>query len=345
MANSLVRLLKHRFPRCTIDFAPIKARGMRQNPVVRSVFETHSRLDKIWKLPSIQLRDCLNWLSAYRDIRRVGYDVGIADYFYTGYLPWCPLGPAMLYICGVKLRLGRFFAPRESDFLHHSIEEGFMHWVDLINRYDRFLGFDEPTKLAPYFEVAGDSESDFSIDGSASVALHAGGGAYQHRRWPVERFAELAEALNRTRSVSIVLIGGPDESEQNSRLLNMIMERVPGIRIRDCSGIPLEKSAQTIKRCAAYVGNDSGPMHLATAMETPVIAIFGPTSPDIVGPHRIAPIHQIAKVELPCQPCSFGGPIRCKLEKHEQFKCLSDITVDDVLKKVERVLDKTVLKV
>jgi len=104
------------------------------------------------------------------------------------------------------------------------------------------------------------------------------------KQWPVERFAELAERLTAPDgplpNARILLAAAPHEREQ----LNLLYERIPPQRRIDTMGLDLLSVAACLKRCALFIGNDSGLMHIASAMETPTLGLFGPGFEAIYGP-------------------------------------------------------------
>jgi heptosyltransferase II len=90
-----------------------------------------------------------------------------------------------------------------------------------------------------------------------------------------------------------------------------------------------------LQRAAALVTNDSAPLHLATAVGTPVIALFGPTVPEFgFGPRRPGDL-TLGRGELPCRPCSRHGPQVCPLKHH---RCMRDLSVDAVIAAMTTVL-------
>ena len=104
----------------------------------------------------------------------------------------------------------------------------------------------------------------------------------------------------------------------------------------DATGaIPLLASAELIGRCAAIVTNDSAPLHLASAMGTPTVAIFGPTVPDFgFGP--LAPRASVVGEDtLPCRPCDRHGPQHCPLGHH---RCMRDLAPELVAERALTLL-------
>lgn len=158
------------------------------------------------------------------------------------------------------------------------------------------------------------------------------GGAASSRRWAPERFAELVRALDRE-GVRTVVFGGSSERE---------LTRVAAAEIAfDAAGrTDLPLLAAGLASCDILVTNDSGPMHLASAVGTPVLALFGAGNPVRTGP--LGPGHRVVRrADLPCVPCvrntcprSGAGFI---LENAER-ECLNLITPADVLETARGML-------
>lgn len=164
------------------------------------------------------------------------------------------------------------------------------------------------------------------IGGRRIIAL-APGSRWGTKRWPY--FTELAAAL--PASVAIVVVGDKNEVETAAAI-----EKVArGPVINAAGALSLLGSAALIKRARALVTNDSAPQHLATAMNTPTIAIFGPTVPEFgFGP--LAEHSQTIEVTgLSCRPCDRHGPERCPLG---HWRCMRELTVGDVTSVLDRLL-------
>ncbi len=156
------------------------------------------------------------------------------------------------------------------------------------------------------------------------VAL-APGSVWATKRWPY--YPELAELLREGR---LVILGAKDDAPLASEIL-----RVAGDRAIDATGrLSLLGSAELIARCAALVTNDSAPQHLASAVGTATITVFGPTVVDFgFGP--LAPHSTTAGVSgLDCRPCDRHGPMRCPLG---HWRCMRDLTPEVVAAAVARV--------
>src|SRR5215469_14038541 len=116
------------------------------------------------------------------------------------------------------------------------------------------------------------------------IAIHPGSGGYSiARRWEPERFAQLADTLHRDTGAQILLLGGPEEAELHQRIMQMLQSGVP---VRSLAGKGTIKVATAVLELVdLFIGNDAGLMHLATAVDTPVVAIFGLSNQKAWGPY------------------------------------------------------------
>jgi heptosyltransferase-2 len=165
-------------------------------------------------------------------------------------------------------------------------------------------------------------------DDGRPVIAFAPGAVGPSKRWPVSYFAELAQALA-AEGFSIWVLGSAAEAPLAREIV-----AAAGARARDLTSTDLRNAILAIKIADACVSNDSGLVHVAAAIGTPTIGIFGPTSP-----WHWAPLNPLAatietQTELPCRPCH--KPV-CRMEHH---RCMRDIPVSQVLPAVHRALGK-----
>ncbi|MBI1967010.1 MAG: lipopolysaccharide heptosyltransferase II [Gemmatimonadetes bacterium] len=145
----------------------------------------------------------------------------------------------------------------------------------------------------------------------------APGSIWGSKRWPY--YPQLAERL--ARRMPIVAVGGPEDAALGDEILQAV-RRHGGAAVNACGSLSLRASAALIAKARLLVTNDSAPLHLASAMGTPVVAIFGPTIPDFgFGPVRPQDL-TLGVAGLPCRPCSRHGPPRCPLGHHRCMKAL-----------------------
>lgn len=162
-------------------------------------------------------------------------------------------------------------------------------------------------------------------DGQGPLVVLAPGSAWPTKRWPGERFRELAKELIHF-GARVVVLG--DVSTRS------IVADLPGIL--DLSGsTTLRQAAAIIAHAQLVVANDSAPVHLASLQQVPVVALFGPTVPEFgfapFGPN----VAVIQRQDLACRPCSVHGSQRCPLGTQA---CLTEITADTVMKTVRILL-------
>jgi heptosyltransferase II len=153
----------------------------------------------------------------------------------------------------------------------------------------------------------------------------APGSIWGTKRWPY--YAELAARTDRR----CVILGGADDIP----LADAIVAAAPG-RVASAAGaLDLRVSAAVISRAGVLVTNDSAPLHLATAVGTPVVALFGPTVPAFgFGPRGRSDV-ALGRDGLACRPCSKHGPERCPLGHH---RCMRDLSAETVAGAVAAVL-------
>lgn len=147
------------------------------------------------------------------------------------------------------------------------------------------------------------------------VAL-APGAIWGTKRWPY--YAALAARL--AARVAIVVVGGPEDAALATEVTTAVGQH-GGHAASACGALSLRQAAEVIRRAALLVTNDSAPLHLAQAVATPTIAIFGSTVPAFgFGPRGAR--DQIVELALECRPCSAHGPPTCPLGHHRCMRAL-----------------------
>jgi 3-deoxy-D-manno-octulosonic-acid transferase/heptosyltransferase-1 len=145
---------------------------------------------------------------------------------------------------------------------------------------------------------------------------------WETKLWEEEKFAELCDRIHQELGIGVILTGGAADPLDRIRAL-MTTEAV------NLGGrTTLRELACLYRQAALVVTTDSGPMHLAAAMGTPVVALFGPTDPARTGPYGAG--HRVIRRGLDCMPCFRR---RC-----ETRNCMREITVEEVFKATEEIL-------
>lgn len=178
-------------------------------------------------------------------------------------------------------------------------------------------------------EVVGAVLKSEGLAGKFIAGINAGGGWYT-KRWVLERFARLADLLIEQYKASVILLWGPGQKSDVESIQSMMKHK---------AFIPPETTllqlGALLKRCSILISNDSGPMHIAAAVGTPVVGIYGPTNPILQGPYGSR--HVVVRNEtLECLGCNFT---RCPIG----HPCMRELSVDDVLNGVKRLLKENAI--
>jgi len=168
------------------------------------------------------------------------------------------------------------------------------------------------------------------------VALHPGA-SKAPRAWHAERFADLAQRLRRRIGARFVLLAGPGEEEVVRRVRSGLGD-ADSLGPRDAPG--LLQAAALLARCRLFVGNDSGPMHLAAALDVPTLGLFGPGRPRNTGPRgRPGRVETIGR-DYPCSPCRQDFFHECAPAPSMKPFCLEEIGVDEVERAALRLFER-----
>jgi heptosyltransferase-2 len=234
---------------------------------------------------------------------------------------------ALTLIAGIPERIGFSTSAGRAFYTTRVVSrEGEHHAARLLSLADRGAPVDDATRARPRPSLfpgdaersAGDALLHNVVVGEPIVAL-APGSIWATKRWPY--YVDLARLL--VGEARIVVIGG----EADRSLSDEIADATGGRSIDATGRLSLLASAEVVRRARVLVTNDSAPLHLASAMNTPTIAVFGPTVPAFgFGP--LAERAAVAQLEgLDCRPCDRHGPRRCPLG---HWRCMREITAGDV---------------
>ncbi len=151
------------------------------------------------------------------------------------------------------------------------------------------------------------------------LAIHPGSGS-PSKCWPPERFARIADWAIESLSAAVLLIAGPADE----KAMHQTLRRMKGTPVL-ATDLTLPNLAALHEQCTVFLGNDSGITHLAAAVETPTVALFGPTAPRIWGPRgeHVAILHH----ETSCSPCDDLHRMRCP-----HRICMERIAISEVRK-------------
>lgn len=260
----------------------------------------------------------LTWSSGAR--RRVGYDIAGRSWMYTD-----------------LVHRPRGLHPR------HSVEN---QW-DLLAAVDpAFAGGADRTLDRCVMYVSPEAHAAVAARLTAHtipadarlVVMHLSAGN-PFRRWPESAFADVAAGLVRQfPDVHIWLTAGPSDQAAVTRVLQLCATRggASATRIHDTEDLSLAELRASLDHAALYIGGDSGPLHIASTSDVPVVAVFGPTLAERSMPWRspALPAEAVVPGPLACRPCDQ------RVCAPGDFRCLSSIGADDVLSAARRLLER-----
>jgi lipopolysaccharide heptosyltransferase II len=338
-ATPALRALRESFPAARLDalVPPNSAPVLAQSPLVDDVI-VFDKFQYDRPIDAFKPSSLAALVRFARDLRRQHYDCLVILHHLT--TRWGTLKYAALALTSrAKVRVG--LDNGRGWFLTHRVcDRGFgarhevEYWLDVVGT----IGAEtEDTSLE--ITIGADDENfaseqiPITNDQCPLVAIHPGSGGYSlARRWSAEGFARLADALAERHGARIVLVGTPaDGVSQVASLMNS--------EAMDLEGkTNLSQLAAILKRCDLFIGADSGVMHLAAAVDTPLVAIFGPSNHRAWGPWPRDGRHVILRADLPCSPCSYVGYRVGQREGCQAMTCMKAIAPEMVLAAAERLL-------
>jgi ADP-heptose:LPS heptosyltransferase len=261
------------------------------------------------------------------------YDVAIdAEQFHH-------FSAVLAFLSGARIRIGFKINPSRNllytHLIHYAVDghEGgqFMELLAPLGGADRACRLEGILAATDFDPPAGARERLAGIRRRGPLVAIAPGTPSPYKRWAAGRFADLIEALKRRWGLETVLVGGRD-ARPLARWLAARAESV-GNRATVLAGrASLAETAAVLREARLYIGTDSGLAHLAVAVGTPTVVVFGPSDPVKWG-HADAR-HAVVRKPLACSPCSvFGYHKLCRT-----LACMDGVTVDDVLAACERLL-------
>lgn len=156
------------------------------------------------------------------------------------------------------------------------------------------------------------------------IGINPGAAYGSAKCWPPERFRALIEKLNQDLSASILLFG----DHSSSKMIHSICDGMPKNVLNLAGKTNLRQLVALIASCRLVLSNDSGPMHLAYASQTPVLVIFGSTDPVVTGPYKMG---EVIYKQVDCSPCFKRT---CPID----FRCMLRIEVEEVFEKMKKML-------
>ena len=299
----------------------------------------HPAINTVLSLPSGAKSGFWNRVKFARGLNKYQFDVGIVfpNSFGSAFL---------LSLTGAKFRLGYNTDGRDIFLTHPIVTTALLkksqYRVEYYFKIFSPLRMDIPDSVfSPVVRQEGDLSTREALlnmgldEDEEFITLHPGTSKVE-RSWHVERFGILCQKLFKADGKKLVLLG--TKSEEN--MLNRIKDYCPPDRIKVTPPMNLRVLAGVLKKSRLFIGNDSGMMHLAAMVGTPVVGIFGPGNPNTTGPYMPSEYFEILTQNYSCSPCRQRFFKECKPSPHNKPYCLEDVTVKNVYEAIHRLLNK-----
>ncbi len=255
-------------------------------------------------------------------LRKKGFDMAIA------------LHPTnrvhvMLFLAGISRRIGydRKMGCLLTEKIFHDKQEGTKHEVDYNFDLLKKCGLDtDGADRLPY--VVTDERQKKRVDfileeneiGDNIIAFHPGASC-PSKRWPPERFIQVADMLVEKYGCDIVVVGSGETKTYSSQIVSEVRSKAFDLTQK----LSIGELSEVLSRCRLFISNDSGPVHVSVAVGTPTVVIFGRSDPGL-SPLRWGPLGESDKVlhkDVGCQKC-----LAHNCERH--FECLQAVTDEEV---------------
>ena len=314
MALPALEALKENFPDSSITVVG--------RPWVIPLLENHPSVDRILPLKKIGRfpADFFEILRVAAHIRRIGFDMAVL--FQNAFE-----AALLVRLGGIGLRVGYNTDGRRFLLSHAIIRDKNLlgqHQVGYYLSILRAFGWEAKDRNPRLYVTPGDRESARSLLSGHDiqpddflVGLSPGAAFGPAKRWPAERFAEIGDRAVETWHAKILILGSKGEWDIGQR----VKENMRNESLNLCGRTALGEVMALINRCRLFLTNDSGLMHIASALDVPMVAIFGSTNPVTTGPRSQNAV--VVKSPADCSPC-------LKPECPGDFHCMLDIEADKV---------------
>lgn len=286
------------------------------NPTVAEMFSSHLDCDRIiiWDKKG-RHNEVFRVVQFSRKLREEHFDLAVLfqNAFEAALLAW---------LAGIPRRMG-YRTDGRTLLLNHGVaigvDERRLHHSEYYLKMLRQAGIDAAVQQPRLY--CSEEEMQWAqgrLPGDDWVAVNPGAAYGSAKRWLPERFAAVAERIGRELGGRIVLIG----SRQDAAVGAQIASAISANHLNLVGQTDIRRLMALLARCRLLITNDSGPMHMAAALATPLVALFGPTDPVTTAPVTDRGI--IVRHPVACAPC---------LKRHcpTDHRCMIAIGVDEVL--------------
>jgi ADP-heptose:LPS heptosyltransferase len=299
----------------------------------KSFFENHSETNNFVILPQAKRE----WVKFVFAISKKRFNAVIFD---TGPL----VSPAFFYLAGVPAMI----VPEEEHTLFYTkkyfADKANDHYTQMAGLLLEALGPRDTQyshTVLPFFKFRKTSLLQAEAGKGCRLAVHMGGDNSWNRKWPEEKFLTICTLFLQKYDGALFLVGGAEERAANENVKAQLIERCNATgRVFNCCGDDLNTTANVLFAADVCLGNDSGPMHIANALNKPVLVIFGPSPAEVLNPATYNGNSMSVQSDLPCAPCKSTS---CSLPDDKQYSCLKDLPVAGVWHKLQLLMDGVTL--
>jgi heptosyltransferase-2 len=259
-------------------------------------------------------------------MRSARYDLGVV-------FPRSLHAALLVYLGGARRRIGYAAdgrSPLLTDRVRRTPEIRAVHQSEYYRHLVSVLGDPGPLITPRITPDPGDEAwvDDFLRAGGYTrgplVGVNPGAAYGTAKRWFPDRFAAVADRLTKELGGRTVILGGPQDRDVEAEVAGF-MRSVP---IRAAGATTIGRLVSLISRLSLLITNDSGPMHIAAALDVPIVAIFGPTNPDTTSPMGRA---AVVRHEFECSRCLLRT---CPID----HRCMESVTAGEVYEAARRLL-------
>jgi len=315
LCTPLIKASKKLFPNSFISFLLI--------PETKKILENNPHLNEIIVYDKRgEDRGAKNFLKMVVKIKKRNFDLALIPHRYlrSALLAYLAKIPQRI---GFDKSIGSFLFTQKVTYQNnsHEVERN----LSLLNDFTGDLS-DKTPELFPSsedFSYAQELLRDSGVKDNDKTVGIAPGSIWATKRWLPERFAEVSDRLIKEASAKVIFLGSKEDEKLCLEIANLMQEK-PIILAGKTS---ILQSAAIISKCRVILSGDSAPVHIASAVKTPMVAIFGSTIPEF-GFAPYGEDHLIIEKKMDCRPCGIHGKNKCP-KKH--FKCMTEITTQEVL--------------
>lgn len=321
LTSPLVRAVREKFPNAQIDFLIKKefADVMRYNPNINNLICFDKKEKNALKNLKQQIRnEKYDWcIDIHKNLRTRLLKSGIPFTYKTQYNKQI-FNRTLL----VWFKINRF----------KNIKPAYLKYFEAVEKFGiQYDGKGTEVFVPKEISIKIKSEliaNNYKDDKKLIVICPAA--SFLNKRWKSEGFAEVADYLIEKHNAFVVFLGGKQDIELCEKTKNLMKNN----SVNFAGKFTLIESAALLKECNLCLTNDTGMLHLAQSQKKATVAIFGATVKEL-GYFPLPEKSIVVEKDLPCRPCTHNGLNKCP-KKH--FKCMNDISVEDVKNAVDKIL-------